>query len=52
VNEDLVGLGSYGKTLTVLFTHEAIDVEEDEEKHSSDSFGTEAARIAAKFPGF
>lgn len=30
VNEDIVGLGSYGKTLTVLFAAEEID-EEDEE---------------------
>ncbi|WP_161967551.1 ImmA/IrrE family metallo-endopeptidase [Fimbriiglobus ruber] len=30
MNEDVIGLGSYGKTLTVLFTDEAIDDEEDE----------------------
>ncbi len=30
VNEDVIGLGSYGKTLTVLFTEEAI---EDEDEH-------------------
>ena len=30
MNEDVVGLGSYGKTLTVLFTDETIDEEEDE----------------------
>jgi hypothetical protein len=29
VNEDVVGLGSYGKTLTVLFTDEDLDDEED-----------------------
>lgn len=29
--EDVCGLGSYGRTLTVLFTTEAIDAEEDEE---------------------
>ena len=31
MKEDVVGLGSYGKTLTVLFTNEAIDDENDEE---------------------
>jgi hypothetical protein len=32
VNEDVVGLGSYGKTLTVLFTDEELeDDEEDDE---------------------
>ncbi len=30
VNEDVVGLGSYGKTLTVLFTEEPLVSEEDE----------------------
>lgn len=30
MNEDVVGLGSYGKTLTVLFTDEDIKDEEDE----------------------
>jgi hypothetical protein len=29
--EDVFGLGSYGRTLTVLFTTEAIDTEEDEQ---------------------
>jgi Zn-dependent peptidase ImmA (M78 family) len=38
MNEDVVGLGSYGKTLTVLFTREAIEVEEDGEEDSSDRF--------------
>lgn len=31
VNEDVVGLGSYGKTLTVLFTEEALEDDEDDE---------------------
>lgn len=31
MKEDVVGLGSYEKTLTVLFTNEAIDTEEDDE---------------------
>jgi hypothetical protein len=31
VNEDVVGLGSYGKTLTVLFTSEALEDDEDDE---------------------
>jgi Zn-dependent peptidase ImmA (M78 family) len=31
MNEDVVGLGSYGKTLTVLFTEEDIEDEEDED---------------------
>ncbi len=31
MKEDVVGLGSYGKTLTVLYTDEAIECEEDEE---------------------
>ena len=30
MKEDVVGLGSYGKTLTVLFTDEVIDEEDDE----------------------
>lgn len=38
VNEDIVGLGTYGKTLTVLFTREAIEMEEDEEEDSSSRF--------------
>lgn len=32
MKEDVVGLGHYGKTLTVLFTSEAIDNEEDDER--------------------
>ena len=32
VNEDIVGLGQYGKTLTVLFTNEALDDEEEMEE--------------------
>lgn len=31
VNEDVVGLGSYGKTLTVLFTDEALEDDEEDE---------------------
>jgi Zn-dependent peptidase ImmA (M78 family) len=31
MNEDVVGLGSYGKTLTVLFTEETIEDEEDDD---------------------
>ncbi len=31
VNEDVVGLGSYGKTLTVLFTDEDLEDEDDDE---------------------
>jgi len=31
MKEDVVGLGHYGKTLTVLFTNEAIDTEDDDE---------------------
>ncbi len=31
MKEDVVGLGSYGKTLTVLFTNEALNDENDEE---------------------
>jgi len=31
MKEDVVGLGSYGKTLTVLFTNDTIDTEEDED---------------------
>lgn len=30
MKEDVVGLGSYGKTLTILFTNESIDIEENE----------------------
>jgi hypothetical protein len=38
INEDVVGLGSYGKTLTVLFTPEAIDIDDDEEEDSTQRF--------------
>jgi Zn-dependent peptidase ImmA (M78 family) len=31
MNEDVVGLGGYGKTLTVLFSEEAIEVDEEED---------------------
>lgn len=31
MNEDVVGLGSYGKTLTVLFTDETLDNEDEDE---------------------
>ncbi len=31
MKEDVVGLGHYGKTLTVLFTNETIDTEDDDE---------------------
>jgi len=31
MKEDVVGLGSYEKTLTILFINEAIDTEEDDE---------------------
>ena len=31
VNEDVIGLGSYGKTLTVLFTDEALDDDDEED---------------------
>ncbi len=31
MNEDVVGLGSYGKTLTVLFTNEALENEDEDE---------------------
>lgn len=31
VNEDVVGLGSYGKTLTVLFTDQPLEEEEEED---------------------
>jgi len=31
VNEDVVGLGSYGKTLTVLFTDDALEDDEEDE---------------------
>jgi len=30
MKEDVIGLGSYGKTLTVLFTSEAIDIDSEE----------------------
>ena len=31
MNEDVIGLGKYGKTLTILFTQEEIQTEEDDE---------------------
>lgn len=31
MKEDIVGLGTYGKTLTVLFTDEAIEDDESED---------------------
>lgn len=30
MQEDIIGLGTYGRTLTILFTEEAIDVEDDD----------------------
>ena len=33
MSEDVVGLGSYGKTLTVLFTDKLIEDEDDDEDH-------------------
>lgn len=30
MNEDVIGLGKYGRTLTVLFTQEEIESEDDE----------------------
>lgn len=30
MNEDVIGLGKYGKTLTILFTQEEIDLEQGE----------------------
>lgn len=32
MNEDVIGLGSYGKTLTILFTDESLEDEDDEEE--------------------
>jgi IrrE N-terminal-like domain len=36
MSEDVVGLGSYGRTLTVLFTEEAIDVNEEDGDHDDE----------------
>jgi Zn-dependent peptidase ImmA (M78 family) len=36
MKEDVVGLGSYGKTLTVLFTQEAIEVNDDQDSDDDD----------------
>jgi len=39
IQEDVVGLGHYGKTLTILFTEEALDdetTEEDDEEYGGD----------------
>jgi len=36
VNEDIVGLGSYGRTLTILFTDEPLADAEDEESSEED----------------
>jgi hypothetical protein len=32
VNEDVVGLGSYGKTLTILFTDEDLEDEDQDDE--------------------
>ena len=37
MKEDVVGLGHYGKTLTVLFTNEEVESEDTDE--AEDSFG-------------
>ena len=34
MKEDVVGLGHYGKTLTVLFTDEAVEPDDPEEEDS------------------
>ena len=36
MKEDVVGLGSYGKTLTVLFPDDSIDYEDNESEGSDD----------------
>jgi Zn-dependent peptidase ImmA (M78 family) len=36
MNEDVIGLGSYGKTLTVLFTDEALDDDDDYDDDDDD----------------
>jgi hypothetical protein len=38
MKEDVVGLGHYGKTLTVLFTNEALEQVEDDEDEDEDSY--------------
>lgn len=35
MKEDVVGLGTYGKTLTVLFTDQALDNEDDDDDHEN-----------------
>ena len=37
MKEDVVGLGTYGKTLTVLYTDQAIDVDEEEGEEDEDN---------------
>jgi Zn-dependent peptidase ImmA (M78 family) len=31
MQEDIIGLGTYGRTLTILFTEDAVDIEDDED---------------------
>ncbi len=40
INEDVIGLGSYGKTLTVLFTDEELE-DEDESEEDEDELPTQ-----------
>jgi len=37
MNEDVVGLGSYGKTLTVLYTDQAISDDDTENEEEDDN---------------
>jgi len=39
VKEDVIGLGHYGKTLTVLFTNETLDAEEEDDESEDDEDG-------------
>jgi len=36
INEDVIGLGTYGKTLTVLFTDEALEAEDESEEEEDE----------------
>ncbi len=38
MKEDVVGLGTYGKTLTVLYTDQAIDVDDESEEDEDNGF--------------
>lgn len=49
MKEDVIGLGSYGKTLTVLYTDQAIDTDDEESEEDEDNvFGRISSRMGRR----